>query len=69
MAPRLGVFTLLRFFDGLCERIYMMFSIACQLLQRLFSLVARSVFVRILASIEMLLASTSWCFRVNPLHI
>ena len=69
MAPRFGVFTLLRFFDGLCERIYMMFSIACQLLQRFFGLVARSDFVRILASIELFLASISWCFSVKTLHI
>jgi hypothetical protein len=69
MAPRLGFFTLLRFFDELCERIYMMFSIACQLLQRLFVLVARSSFLRILDSIEMLLAPISWCLRVNPLDI
>jgi hypothetical protein len=68
MAPRLGFFTLLRFFDGLCERIYMMFSIACQLLQRLFLLVARSIFVRILVSIEMLLAPISWYPGVNSLH-
>jgi hypothetical protein len=68
MAPRLGVFTLLRFFDGLCERIYMMFSSACQLLQRLFLLVVRSGFMRILATIEMLLASISWFSGVNPLH-
>jgi hypothetical protein len=69
MAPRLGVFTLLRFFDGLCERIYMMFSSACPLLQWLFLLVARSIFVRILAAIEMLFAPISWCFRLNILHI
>ncbi|TAE15620.1 MAG: hypothetical protein EAZ90_28245 [Oscillatoriales cyanobacterium] len=69
MAPRLGVFTLLRFFDGLCERIYMMFSIAYQLLQRLFLLVARIIFVRVLAAIEILLAPISWYSRVNPLHI
>jgi len=68
MAPRLGFFTLLRFFDGLCERIYMMFSIVYQLLQRLFLLVARSIFVRILVSIEMLLAPISWCPRVNSLQ-
>ncbi|MEG4073185.1 hypothetical protein QUA30_10880 [Microcoleus sp. Pol14C2] len=46
----------------------MMFSIACQLLQRLFLLVARSIFVRILVSIEMLLALISWYPRVNSLH-
>ncbi|MEG5004977.1 hypothetical protein [Microcoleus sp. B5-D4] len=46
----------------------MMFSIAYQLLQRLFFRVARSIFVRILVSIEMLLAPISWCSRVNPLH-
>ncbi|MEG4420983.1 hypothetical protein QUA70_20675 [Microcoleus sp. LAD1_D5] len=46
----------------------MMFSIVYQLLQRLFLLVARSIFVRILVSIEMLLASISWCPRVNSLH-
>jgi hypothetical protein len=71
MASRLGFFyivTLLRFFDGLCERIYMMFSIACQLLQRLLLLVARSIFVRILVSIEMLLAPISWYPGVNSLH-
>jgi len=68
MAPRLGFFTLLRFFDGLCERIYMMFSIAYQLLQRLFLRVARSIFVRILVSIEMLLALISWYCGVNSLH-
>lgn len=69
MAPRLGFFTLLRFFDELCERIYMMFSIACQLLQRLFVLVARSSFLRILDSIEMLLAPISWCRGANALDI
>ncbi|MCZ0902587.1 hypothetical protein ON021_22030 [Microcoleus sp. HI-ES] len=45
----------------------MMFWIACQLLQRLFVLVARSIFVRILVSIEMLLALISWYPRVNSL--
>jgi len=68
MAPRLGVFTLLRFFDGLCEIIYMMFSIVCQLLQRLLLLVARIIFVRILVSIEMLLALISRYPGVNSLH-
>ena len=68
MAPRLGVFTLLRFFDELCERIYMILSIACPVLQRLFFMVARIVFVRILAAKELLLASICLCFRVNPLH-
>ncbi|MEG5174562.1 hypothetical protein QUB25_20840 [Microcoleus sp. B3-D7] len=46
----------------------MMFSIAYQLLQRLFLRVARSIFVRILVSIEMLLAPISWFSWVNPLH-
>ncbi|MEG4091706.1 hypothetical protein QUB33_10425 [Microcoleus sp. B3-A4] len=46
----------------------MMFSIAFQLLQRLLLLVARSIFVRILVSIEMLLALISWYLGVNSLH-
>ncbi|MEP6523773.1 hypothetical protein NDA07_18660 [Microcoleus vaginatus DQ-U2] len=46
----------------------MMFSIAGQLLQRLFLLVARSIFVRILVSIPMLLAPISWYPGVNSLH-
>ncbi|WP_333123072.1 hypothetical protein [Microcoleus sp. Pol11C3] len=46
----------------------MMFWIAGQLLQRLFLLVARSIFVRILVPIEMLLALISWYPRVNSLH-
>ena len=46
----------------------MMFSIAYQLLQQFFLRVARSIFVRILVSIEMLLAPISWCPRVNSLH-
>lgn len=46
----------------------MMFSIACQLLQRLLLLGARSIFVRILVSIEMLLALISWYPGVNSLH-
>ncbi|WP_293359995.1 MULTISPECIES: hypothetical protein [unclassified Microcoleus] len=47
----------------------MMFSIAYQLLQRLFLLVARIIFVRVLPAIEILLAPISWYSRVNPLHI
>ena len=46
----------------------MMFSIVYQLLQRLFLLVARSISVRILVAIEMLLDPISWCPRINPLH-
>lgn len=46
----------------------MMFSIVYQLLQQLFLRVARSIFVRILVSIEMLLAPISWFPRVNSLH-
>ena len=46
----------------------MMFSIVYQLLQRLFLRVARSIFVRILVAIEMLLAPISWCSRINSLH-
>lgn len=70
MMPKRGVFYLaFVFFDGLCERIYMMFSIAYQLLQRLFLRVARSGLLLILASIDILLVPISLFSIFYSLHI
>ncbi|TAD82438.1 MAG: hypothetical protein EAZ78_19910 [Oscillatoriales cyanobacterium] len=47
----------------------MMFSIAYQLLQRLFLRVDRSGLLLILASIDILLVPISWCSIFYSLHI